>query len=938
MSITRGRQNRRFAFYLGLLMTVLALGAHAAGLLDRLELAAYDVHFKPAGATDHAGDSGRILHIDIDDESLAQIGRWPWPRARLAELVDELTALGAEAIVLDIIMPEPQQARLAASPFGRNYDLVGQDRFLQDANEFIHDDGELARAIRGSGRVLVAMHFDTAPPAAAPDADSPPAVWISDAGKAYVRQVVGRLLDQTPDASAREVAAAIYPSAAQEAGPVQDLIFNCYRQTRALRSMDRCSLPRSASLAAVAWSPSGEAVAPIPLLADAAAGAGFVCVRLDPDGAMRGIEPFMRYGDRVYPQLALLTACRVLDVPLDRVSVIDGELVLPSASQPDGSRADVRVPLDRQRRMLINWSTPGATWKDSFRHRPAHDLLAIARNRQLIAEKDNQVRAAAGLAVGLAFDENSTELADYRRQLGIVRAGSGIEDYPDAVRGPMLESARARMGQIERAAADRLREQQAALRNRNPLPADQQARLRAIDDLAPWLFEPERVEADKAELRAAVVRQEELLRPIVAGRVCFVGSTATGASDFVLSPPFAQCPGVLVHSNILNTILTGRFIRPAPPWLNAFAILLCGLIASLVTAGAGPRVSILGVLATMAAIIAANLFVLFARWHVWMVLAGPLALVVLAWGVIILYRWLTEARQRRWVTAALGSYTSPAVARRISEHPDLLALSGEQRVISCLFTDLKGFTPISERLGPERTVRLLNRYLDRMSEALLRYEATISKFMGDGIFAFFGAPDVQIDHPRRAAAAALDCREELRRFCHELASEGSVQLAMRVGIATGPAIFGNCGSTRKLDYTAIGDTVNLASRLESANKFFGTSILVSGPTADELEPEFLLRPLGRIVVVGKQEAVAVFELVGRLAETAEADRHWADRFAEAVQFYTKRQFAPAEAAFDALVTVRPADRPAALYRDLCRAAMAQPPGEDWTGAIVLGEK
>ncbi|MDD4891767.1 MAG: adenylate/guanylate cyclase domain-containing protein [Phycisphaerae bacterium] len=939
MSTSSGRKNRRIAFSIGLLITGLTVLAYSLGLLDRLERQAYDAQFM-AGAS--AGDSGQIIHIDIDDGSLEEIGRWPWPRAKIADVVDVLSELDAGSIVLDIIMPEPQEPRLADSPYGKHYDLIGAERFLVEQRQFVEDDRVLSDAIRRSGRVFVSMHFEPEDPShpATRAPDQTPANLLTGEGPAYVRRRVAEFLREQPNARPAEVAHAIYEQAATEAGPYQDLIFNCYRQCVALRAMERCSVGASSPMGGADWSRAANAVAPIPAIAEAAAGTGFVYFKPDPDGTMRAIPPMMQYEGRVYPQLALLVASRQLDVPLDRVRAEPHRIVLPQAKLPDGGRGDLLIPLDDQNRMLINWDRPTAAWHEAFKHLSVRGLLAIVRNRQLIQEKQNQLTVVGEEAVRRAFAQSSAELTGYAKAAKVLRDRAGLAALSKDQRDAAEALAKAQMVAYEDSAREILKLQHAALRaaQGSELTADQRATLQWLEDVGEPLFEPSQVQTEISNLRRTIAIDLDSLRPFVRDKICFVGSTATGASDFVLTPAFPQCPGVVVHSNILNTILTGQFIQPAPAWLNVLAIVLCGLLATAITAGVGPRLSVVLVLATMAAVAAFNMLVLFAQWRLWMVLAGPLLLVVMAWGFIVLYRWLTEARQRRWVMSALASYTSPAVANRISEHPDLLALKGEERVITCMFTDLKGFTPISERLGPERTVALLNRYLDRMSEVLLRYEATISKFMGDGIFAFFGAPDVRIDHARRSAGAALDCREELRQFCRELDTEGAPQLAMRIGIATGPAIFGNCGSSRKLDYTAIGDTVNLASRLEGANKFFGTWIMVSGAAADELDPEFLLRPLGRIVVVGKGEAVPVFELVDRMSESADADRCWADGFGAAVRLYSQRQFDAALAAFETLRTDRPTDKPTAIYIDRCRAAIAGPVAADWSDAIVLTEK
>ncbi len=951
MISSSGRRNRRAAFSIGLLITLLTAGAYSLGLFAEADRLLYDYQFRWAPPSRRVPDSGRITHIDIDDDSLSEYGRWPWPRAMLAQVVDELTELGAELIVLDIIMPEPQAPRLATSPFGRHYDLIGPSRLFSDdaGPQFTQDDRVLSESMARSGRVFLAMHFevedpesdrDGGAPATQPDRDGLAKWLLTPAGERWVDQRVQDLLGHRPDMTPRQAAEAIHPPAAWEAGPVQDVVFNAYRKADSMRLLTRYSLEADSTAGQRTWLQAVNAVPPVPELARSAAGAGFVYFQPDPDGTVRAIPLAMRWRGRLYPQLALLIACRLTGVELSDVRAEDGWLVLPDASASGGARGEVRIPLVEDGQMLINWRMgphPGR-WDETFDRAPIRALLGIARNRRVIEENRTLLRLAGPRGVELALAGDKSRLDQYVNAWQLLRDPARAEALPDQFRAEALLSAGQQVADFERIARESLRAEYDRLSARTDLGRAESDRLDAIRDIAEPLFEPEKVNAECDRLVGTIRSQQTELRPRVSGRVCFVGSTATGAADFVPTPVFSRCPGVVVHSNILNTILTRRFIRRVPRWINLLAILVCGLAASAITAVLGPRLGALLVFATMAAVAGFNMLVVFQRWESWMVLAGPLAGVFLIWGFVTAYRQLTEERQRRWVTRALGSYTSPGVARRIAEHPDLLALAGEERVITCFFSDIKGFTPISERLGPERTVALLNRYLNRMTEALLRHEATINKFLGDGVFAFFGAPDVQLDHARRAVAAALDCRDELARLVGDPGDPEAAGLAMRIGVATGPAVVGNCGSARKFDYTAIGDTVNLASRLETANKYFGTSIMLSGPTAEQLDSHYLLRPLGRIVVVGKQQSVAVYELLDEMARAGEQARRRAHQFGQAVALYQQSRFAEAAGCFQAVLADDPCDRAAEAYLALSRTALDQSPGPDWDGAIQLTEK
>ena len=237
---------------------------------------------------------------------------------------------------------------------------------------------------------------------------------------------------------------------------------------------------------------------------------------------------------------------------------------------------------------------------------------------------------------------------------------------------------------------------------------------------------------------------------------------------------------------------------------------------------------------------------------------------------------------------------------------------------------------------------MLNRYFDRMTEVIQnRCGGYLNKFLGDGIFAFFGAPVPDEDHRDRAIRAALDCQREVCLLNEALAEETgtSAVLRCRIGVTTGEVMVGNCGSTQRMDYTAIGDSVNLASRLESANKFFGTRILILDQTLAAASADGLVaRPLGKVIVAGKNEPVEVWDVLAGAEEAPdEFQKSFAD-FARAVELMTDRKFAAVAELLEAVLKVVPDDRPAQIYLQRCKDYLAAPPARDWDGSLRLTEK
>ncbi|KPK74273.1 MAG: hypothetical protein AMJ79_14575, partial [Phycisphaerae bacterium SM23_30] len=296
----------------------------------------------------------------------------------------------------------------------------------------------------------------------------------------------------------------------------------------------------------------------------------------------------------------------------------------------------------------------------------------------------------------------------------------------------------------------------------------------------------ELIKANK-NLRQKNHTARELLRQTVAGKIVLVGSTTTGAFDFVVTPMSTRTPGVAVHGNILGTILQRQFLRRPPPYADPIIIVMLGGLMTLITVYFSPLKSALGGLLLMVVLVSGNFVVAFQYGRYWLGIVNPLYAILFSFTAVTFYRQITEGRARRRITARFKQYASPAVVDRIVESPGAVSLAGETRLISCYFSDLAGFTTISERLGPQKTVQVLNIYLDRMTEALDRYDATINKFQGDGIFAFFGAPVSQPDHARRACLAALDAQRELDHLVRQQqqTNQDFPVLTMRIGISTG---------------------------------------------------------------------------------------------------------------------------------------------------------
>lgn len=265
-------------------------------------------------------------------------------------------------------------------------------------------------------------------------------------------------------------------------------------------------------------------------------------------------------------------------------------------------------------------------------------------------------------------------------------------------------------------------------------------------------------------------------------------------------------------------------------------------------------------------------------------------------------------------------------------------LGGERRELTVLFSDIENFTTWSEKLPPERLIQVMAGYFRGMTSIIHAHQGTVDKYIGDAIMAFWGAPAPLADHAGPAAAAALECVAFQRDFNRELEAQGLPPINTRFGLNSGDMLVGNVGYEERLNYTVIGDQVNLASRLESLNKLYGTRIIVSENTRLRLGGACLTRPLDNVVVKGKTESIAIHELLARAADAGAAELGLAGAGAAAYDLYCRRDWAAAEAAYAAILEGRPADSAARLMRERCRGFVSAPPGADWKGVIYLHEK
>jgi adenylate cyclase len=418
-------------------------------------------------------------------------------------------------------------------------------------------------------------------------------------------------------------------------------------------------------------------------------------------------------------------------------------------------------------------------------------------------------------------------------------------------------------------------------------------------------------------------------RAALDGKIVLVGFTAAGFDE--IATPFAPVvSGIELQATAIDNVLQGTSLT-RPWWVvpaEVAVILVVGVIVGLLLdrLPGGRAVTAAAVLAVAYAWATQRLFV---ERGLALGAVYPLGAFVFCTLGGAVYKSLVEEGEKRRVRHAFRHYLNPEVIELVAQDPERLRLGGERRNVTLLFSDVRDFTGIAESLAPEAVGELLNTYLGAMTEIVFRHAGLLDKYIGDAVMAFWGAPVAVADHAARCCRAALDmvaALEDLHRRWREV---GLPLLEIRIGIDTGDAVVGNFGSAERFSYTAMGDHVNLASRLEGLNKLYGTRILVSDQTRRAIGEEFVCREIDLVRVKGRAQAVAVHELLGRRADHDDTLARRAATFTVALADYRRRAWSEAIARLEALAAEDPADGAVGPFLDRCRHLRSAPPGEGW---------
>ncbi len=394
-----------------------------------------------------------------------------------------------------------------------------------------------------------------------------------------------------------------------------------------------------------------------------------------------------------------------------------------------------------------------------------------------------------------------------------------------------------------------------------------------------------------------------------------------------------------IHANTANTILNRSFLDAYPWWYTAVLAFIFSILLSLIIKKRKPAPSvIIGFACTL--VVTGFLGGYFIATGVYLSILTPFLSLFFTAITLFLFNFFTLEKEKSFLRNAFSHYLSTDVINELISNPEKLNLGGEKKELSAIFTDIQGFSSISEKLDPTDLVHLLNAYLTAMSNIILDYRGTIDKYEGDAIISFFGAPVEYHDHAAHACRAAVKMKriefELNERFVTEKMTPSP--LFTRIGINTGPMVVGNMGTPKKMDYTIMGNAVNLASRLEGVNKMYGTGILISDSTYTAGGDDFTVRKLDRVRVVGIQTPVRLYELVEEKSETDSQTLEGLETFHRGLDLFEEKRWEEALELFTAVKDILPDDGPATTYISRCREYLKKPPKDSWDGVFNLTTK
>jgi adenylate cyclase len=879
----------------------------ATGATNRFEQRIYDIFLR---VKPEVPENPSILLLDVEDLAISKVGVWPWSRDIMADGLVLMREFGAAYAVFDITYVNKSPRGVDTFTLQRTV----PDAFDQEFSQIRTNIDALFEAIRtGSIPLKDARRYVS-------DLDG-----LTAQGKEKLLETV-RGVERDNDEYLGQ-AARFFGSTFLTVSAPDQMGTEAPDAKLIQYAMDNLSLKNLA----VRFDPVRKAATLEPSILpimQGARGAGFPDVYVDDDGVRRRVDLVKSYQGKYFAQLALRPLLQWLGDP--EVVLQRGGILLKGAQVPGKGRRDISIPLASDGMFLINWSHKQYT--DSFRHRSFYELVYHGQ-----LENDLVFNLSLMNQGGyLAYDKGETNLLDaysFCQQLKKEMLAGGdlsrMDDYVKARLGFFDSVGTFLGGDAEKRILSDVEKTLAG----EGLSAADRKNAEEVRDQVSKTFEATR------GIYGNLVKTRQILSQDLPGSFCIIGNAATSTTDIGVNPFQGQYVNVGTHASVVNTILQGQFLNQLPWWCGAVLALILSFAVTLAILPLDALRSILVGGGTVVVLI--GLFLgLFLLTGIYIDTLSPVASVFLTFLVLTALKFLRTEREKSFVRSTFAHYLSSEVIDDLLQNPEKVTLGGQEKNLTAMFTDVRGFSTISEVLSAPELVHLLNLYLSAMSEIILDLKGTIDKYEGDAIMSFFGAPVDLADHARRACLAAVQMkRTEISLNERFLAVKLSpTTLHSRIGINTGDMVVGNMGTPKKMDYTIMGNAVNLASRLETVNKQYDTWTMMSEITREACGDGFFVRKLDRVRVVGINKPVRLYELIEEKGKVEKSVEEAVGIFHQGLEAFETREWKKAEKLFGQVLALLPEDGPAKRFAKRCEENKVKPPADSWDGVFILPTK
>ena len=903
--------NRKVLFLgIPLLLTVLFSLLLTTEDFQNTEYSVYDLllHLKPAVTEDED-----LVLVNIDDLSITTINMYPISRDIFADGLMLMREMGADYAILDIEF-------IDKSPAGLNNAYL-EEKIPEQFNSVFNSLSEQQRSF------IQALQNRQIPLDEAGE-------FLPDLESFMQEKQYELLADVNGIARDNDVylgrAVSFFGNVISTVNMMDGADETTPQELKDL-AREKVSLNRYFSEPYEGFAPAAEIKPAISQVLSASLNAGYPRVNIDPDGVRRRIDLIYDYQGEYYPQLGFSALLERMDI--QAMEMRPGTLVLKGALKDGENREDISIPLDKNGKMLINW--PAKNFQDSFRH---ISFALLYRHDRLLDDLVYNLKALSGAGLmDYPFyegDYNPMEIWDYASMLR--------QDHMDGV------------SQIDMDEYVSMRDLFISEID-SYLSADSESRMLSVLDayLEDPNLTPEDIDyisqlqeyipnafAASRDLIGELQQIREKLRDSLEGSLSVIGYSGTSTTDIGVNPFEEEYMNMGLYAAVTNTILSGSFLQEGPIWLSIAIALVLSLLTSLIVSRMKHPVWGLVSGAGLMVLTVVGLSAVFIMTGIFNAILMPGLTVLLTFIAVVSINLVLSSREKGFIRNAFAQYLSDDVIKDLLDDPSKLALGGEERHMTAIFTDVKGFSSISEKLTPQNLVGLLNDYLTEMSNLILAEKGTIDKYEGDAIIAFFGAPQPYEDHAEKTCRAAIRMKKAEKVLNEAILAEGRSPgpLMTRIGINTGDMVVGNMGTLQKMDYTMMGNAVNLAARLEGVNKQYGTWILISDSTYRETGDLFTVRMLDRVRVVGINEPVRLYELVDEKHLTPDNVLEGLSYFHKGMELFEAGKWSEANEMFKKTRQSIPEDAPSEIYMKRCLKFSQDPPPKDWDGIFNLSQK